>query len=160
MRIALGSDHRGAEAMSVLRPYLEQKGHQVEQIGECPLDICDYPDNAYLVAREVADGRADMGVLICGSGIGMSMAANKVDGVRAALVSDELTAQLSRSHNDANVLCLAGDLIGHHLIARIVDAWLRTSFDGGRHARRVDKITAIERGENPIEIERAEKTTA
>lgn len=152
-KIALGSDHRGAEAVKFLRPRLESEGHEITVFGECSGKSCDYPDQAYTVAKAVSDGAADMGILICGTGIGMSIAANKVRGVRAALVSDELTAEMSRAHNDANVLCVSGDLIGQRLIERIVEIWLRTPFEGGRHARRVAKIMAIERGENPSEVE-------
>lgn len=149
MRIAIGTDHRGAESASVLLPYLRAKGHDVVLLGGCDGNACDYPDNAYKVGVAVASGDFDRGILVCGSGIGMSIAANKVDGVRAALVQDELTAELSRSHNDANILCLSGDLIGQMLAKRIVDTWLATPFEGGRHARRVQKIRAIERGEDP-----------
>ncbi|RMD62319.1 MAG: RpiB/LacA/LacB family sugar-phosphate isomerase, partial [Planctomycetota bacterium] len=103
---------------------------------------------------------ADRGVLICGSGIGMCIAANKVKGVRAALVSDELSAEMSRRHNDANVLCLAADLLGDRLIERIVEIWLATPFEGGRHARRVAKIAAIERGEDPRSVQSAASAQA
>jgi len=149
MRIALGSDHRGVEAAQSVRPYLESKGHTITVLGDCGGGPCDYPDQAWLVGRAVADGAADAGILICGSGIGMSMAANKIAGVRAALVHDELAAERSRAHNDANVLCLPGDLVSDAQLNRIIDIWLRTPFEGGRHARRVRKITAIERGEDP-----------
>jgi ribose 5-phosphate isomerase B len=114
--------------------------------------MCDYPDMAYPVATAVATGDAQRGILICGSGIGMSIAANKVKGVRAALVHDEIGAEMSRRHNDANVLCLAADLLGVRLIERIIGIWLATEFEGGRHARRVSKITAIEQGHNPLHL--------
>lgn len=149
MRVALGSDHRGVDAAKSIRPHIEAAGHTVTVLGECSGNSCDYPDNAYLVGKAVAKGEADAGILVCGSGIGMSIAANKVAGVRAALVNDELGAQLSRAHNNANVLCLAGDLIGQNLLRRIIDVWLSTPFDGGRHERRVKKISMIERGDNP-----------
>jgi ribose 5-phosphate isomerase B len=149
MRIALGSDHRGVDAAKSIRPHLEAAGHTITLLGECSGATCDYPDNAFLVSRAVADGKADRGILVCGSGIGMSIAANKVAGVRAALVSDEMGAQVSRAHNNANVLCLAGDLVGQNLLRRIIDVWLTTSFEGGRHERRIKKIAMIERGENP-----------
>lgn len=110
---------------------------------------CDYPDPAYTVGLAVAEGRADLGILICGTGVGMSMAANKIKGVRAALVHDEITAELSRSHTNANVICLSADLLGVRLIEKITDLWLKTPYDGGRHARRLAKIEAIERGEDP-----------
>jgi ribose 5-phosphate isomerase B len=99
----------------------------------------------------VASGMADCGLLICGTGIGMSIAANKVKGIRAAVVHDEITAQISRSHNDSNVLCLSADLLGHRLIEQIIDAWLKTPFEGGRHARRLAKIRMIEEGRDPSE---------
>ncbi|MFO0874863.1 MAG: ribose 5-phosphate isomerase B [Phycisphaerales bacterium] len=152
MRIALGTDHRGVETARGLVPYLEAKGHEVVVLGECSGSSCDYPDSAFLVGRAVSSGQFDRGILVCGSGIGMSIAANKVDGVRAALVQDELTAELSRSHNDANVLCLSGDLIGQTLAKRIVDVWTTTPFEGGRHGRRVTKIAAIEKGVDPAKV--------
>lgn len=152
MRIALGADHRGAAAIRTLAEKLRKEGHEAEILGECSGATCDYPERAYEVATAVTEGKADRGVLICGTGIGMSMAANKVRGVRAAVAHDELTAQLSRSHNDANILCLSGDLLGQRLIEKIVEVWLRTDFEGGRHARRVRKIEAIEQGKAPGSI--------
>lgn len=152
MRIAVGTDHRGLEVARTLGPYLQSKGHEVAVLGECASTSCDYPDNAYVVGRAVAAGSYERGILVCGSGIGMSIAANKVPGVRAALVTDELTAELSRSHNDANVLCLSGDLLGQTLVRRIVDVWLATTFEGGRHARRVAKIKAMEEGREPTSV--------
>src|SRR4030095_10799557 len=127
-------------------------GHEVSVIGETSGAAVDYPEPAYLVARTIADGKAELGLLICGTGVGMSIAANKVRGVRAAVVHDELTAQISRSHNDANVLCLSADLLGQRLIEGIVDVWIKTPFEGGRHARRVNKIKAIEEGKDPTGI--------
>jgi ribose 5-phosphate isomerase B len=118
-------------------------------LGECSGASCDYPDIAWLVANAVARGESERGILVCGTGIGMCIAANKVDGIRAALASDELAAQLSRSHNDANVLCLSADLIGPILAKRILDVWMSTSFEGGRHERRLAKITRIEHGQDP-----------
>lgn len=152
MKIALGTDHRGLEIARTLGPYLQSKGHDVAVLGECASTSCDYPDSAYVVGRAVADGTYERGILVCGSGIGMSIAANKVAGVRAALVTDELTAELSRSHNDANILCLSGDLLGQTLVRRIVDVWLVTAFDGGRHARRIAKIKAMEEGREPTSV--------
>jgi ribose 5-phosphate isomerase B len=152
MRIAIGCDHRGVEAVRSLLPHLRSKGHDVMVLGECSGAICDYPDNAWLVGQALVGGAADVGILICGSGIGMCMTANKIPGVRAALVSDELTAHLSRAHNNANIICLAGDLVGTNLIHRIVDAWIGTPFEGGRHERRIRKLELIERGESPIAL--------
>lgn len=151
MKIALGTDHHGIEIGQVLVQHLRAEGHEVARLGECGCEPCDYPDNAFLVARAVADGEAQRGILICATAIGMSIAANKVPGIRAALVHDEAAAEISRRHNDANVLCLSGDTTPLQQVPKIVDAWLDTPFDGGRHERRVRKIMAIERGENPAE---------
>ena len=145
MRIAIGSDHRGFEAKERIKAYLQGLEHEVLDFGVASAGSSDYPDTAFPAAQAVANHEADMGVLICGTGIGMSIAANKVAGVRAALCHDELTAQMARHHNDANVLCLAGDLIGDELARRTVDAWLSGKFDGGRHERRINKITEFEK---------------
>lgn len=149
MNIAIGADHRGVQAAITIAEVLEREGHTVEIAGGGSDEPCDYPDRAYQVGTSIATGRAERGVLICGTGIGMSMAANKVAGVRAALVYDELTAQLARSHNDANVMCLSADLLGIRLIEKIVQRFIETEFEGGRHARRVEKLSIIERGEDP-----------
>lgn len=149
MNIAIGADHRGVQAAITIAESLERDGHTVEVAGGGSDEPCDYPDRAYQVGTLIASGRAERGVLICGTGIGMSMAANKVAGVRAALVYDELTAQLARSHNDANVMCLSADLLGIRLIEKIVNRFIETEFEGGRHARRVEKLRIIERGEDP-----------
>lgn len=156
MKIAIGADHRGHEAARSLARALENMGHEViVHNGGEPADSpqsCDYPERAHQVGGEVARGQADKGVLLCGSGIGMCIAANKVPGVRAALVHDEFTAQMAKSHNDANVLCLSADMLGQRLIERMVEAWMTAEFEGGRHARRVAKIHAIERGEDPAKV--------
>jgi ribose 5-phosphate isomerase B len=149
MRIAMSADHRGATAAKLLAEKLRRDGHQVEILCQCSDAMIDYPGPAYQVARSVASGMADYGLLVCGTGIGMSIAANKVKGIRAAVVHDEITAQISRSHNDANVLCLSADLLGHRLIEQIVELWLKTPFEGGRHARRLKKIKEIEEGHDP-----------
>ena len=149
MRIVIGSDHRGTDILDHLHGPLSRAGHEVEKVAVSPGNSSDYPDIAYPVASAVANGTADRGILICGSGIGMSIAANKVDGVRAALVHDEVSADMSRRHNNANVLCLPGDMLGLRIIERVVMTWLTTPFDGGRHARRVNKIAAIEKGRDP-----------
>ncbi len=149
MRIVMSADHRGASAANLLADKLRRDGHEVTIVGEMNSLAVDYPEPAYQVGKSVADHKADLGLLICGTGIGMSIAANKVKGVRAAAVHDELTAQISRSHNDSNVLCLSADLLGQRLIETIVDTWLKTPFEGGRHARRLEKITAIEDGKDP-----------
>ena len=152
MKISLGADHRGEASIKLLADRLTSLGHEVFVQSDCQGTTCDYPERAYGVARQVADGTADRGILICGTGIGMSIAANKIAGARAAVVHDELTAQLSRSHNDANILCLSADLLGHRLIEKITDIWLATPFEGGRHARRVNKISAIEKGLDPASV--------
>ena len=152
MRIAMSADHRGAAAARQVSDRLRGEGHQVELVGDVGGGVVDYPEPAWHVGKAVASGKADMGLLICGTGIGMSIAANKVKGVRAAVAHDELTAQISRSHNDANVLCLSADLLGQRLIENIVEVWLKTPFEGGRHARRLHKITAIEEGKDPTRV--------
>lgn len=152
MKIALGADHRGAEALRSVIETLTALGQIPMSLGICHDRSCDYPDMAYPVAHAVASGAADRGILICGSGIGMSIAANKVKGIRAALVHDEVGAEISRRHNDANVLCLPADMLGARVIDQIVAVWLRTEFEGGRHERRVQKIKAIESGMDPTSL--------
>lgn len=151
MRIALGADHRGDAAMKTLAPQLHAGGHEISIFGDCQGQACDYPDQAWEVSQAVRRGDAERGILICGSGIGVSIAANKVPGIRAALVFDDLAAGLSRSHNDCNVICLSADTTPVKEILQIVEVWLKTPFDGGRHARRVKKIELIERGEDPTQ---------
>jgi ribose 5-phosphate isomerase B len=146
MKIAIGSDHRGFEAKARIITILHQLGHEVFDAGPHGRESADYPDFAFEVARAVGEGRAERGILICGTGIGMCIAANKVRGVRAAPCHDCVTAEMSRRHNDANVLCLSADLLGEDLIDRMVRIWLETAFEGGRHARRVEKITRFESG--------------
>lgn len=145
MKIAIGSDHRGYEAKERIKALLLDMGLQVDDHGVSAKEAADYPDTGLAVAEDVGTGRAERGILFCGSGIGMSISANKVHGVRAALCHDELTAQMSRRHNDANVLCLPADLVGDALMQGIVRSWLTTGFEGGRHARRVKKIVEYER---------------
>lgn len=144
MKVAIGSDHRGFDLKRRLANLLEQKGHEILDLGCHRKENSDYPDQAFTVARAVADGRADRGILICGTGIGMCIAANKVNGVRAALCHDAITAEMSRRHNNANVLCLSSDLLGEELVEHLVGIWLATEFEQGRHARRVEKITRFE----------------
>ena len=158
MKIAIGSDHRGVSAMQAIQPMLQSSDHDVKIFGECTGESCDYPDSAYLVGKAVSEGGYDRGILVCGSGIGMSIAANKVHGIRAALVSDELGAELSRAHNNSNVICLAGDLMENALIQRTIEVWLKTEFEGGRHERRVNKMMAIENGNDPTAGELTEGT--
>jgi ribose 5-phosphate isomerase B len=149
MKIALGCDHRGAVATQALITHLKADGHEIELVCDMNGSMSDYPDSAYAACSRVSRGESERAILICGTGIGMCIAANKIRGIRAALATDELSAQLSRTHNDANVLCLSADLLGATLVKRIVDTWVRTPFDGGRHLRRLQKIEAIERGDDP-----------
>ena len=143
--IALGADHAGYELKEALKGWLINHGFHVLDLGTHSTESVDYPDYAALVAESVADRKVERGLLVCGTGIGMAMAANKVPGVRAALCGDLYTARMSREHNDANVLVLAGRLMGADMAADILQAWLESNFAGGRHARRVEKIADIER---------------
>ena len=152
MNISIGADHRGSDVTVRLAQFLRDQGHNVTRFGSTDGEPCDYPEAAFQVSTEVASGRADRGVLICGTGIGMSIAANKVPGIRAAVVHDELTAHLARGHNDANVLCLSADLLGERAMEKIVEVFLRDDFEGGRHARRIAKIRAIEAGAEPSSV--------
>ena len=144
MRISIGSDHRGYHLKSRLVTLLRSLGHDVTDEGTESAESVDYPDFAARVARKVSDHEVGRGILICGTGIGMTIAANKFPGVRAAPCYDELTAELSRRHNDLNVLCLSADMLSDRLADRLVETWLTTEFEGGRHARRVEKICAFD----------------
>ncbi len=144
MRIAVGSDHRGVDMRAKLVELLTRLGEEVIDVGSYGHEDVDYPDVALIVARKVGGGEVERGILICGSGLGMCIAANKVPGVRAAPCYDDVTAELSRRHNDLNVLCLSSDMLGERLVDRLVEIWLHTPFEGGRHARRIDKIAALE----------------
>lgn len=144
MRIAVGTDHRGYSIRSKVIELVERLGHEAEDVGTFSGDAVDYPDIASLVARKVSRGEVDRGILVCGTGLGMCIAANKFRGVRAAPCHDDLTAEMSRRHNDTNILCLSADLLGERLIDRMVELWLSTPFEGGRHARRVEKISRLE----------------
>lgn len=152
MKIAIGSDHRGIDSLECIVSVLRDERCEVEVLFETSCKACDYPDVAYPVARAVATGRADRGVLVCASGVGMCIAANKVAGIRAALVHDVIGAEISRRNNDANVLCVAADLTSGRVIEQIIQAWIRTAFEGGRHARRNRKIAAIEAGLDPATV--------
>ncbi len=144
MRIAVGSDHRGFQVKQRLIKLLAEWGHEVRDEGTHNSDSVDYPDIAGAVGSQVAHGDVQRGILICGTGIGMAIAANKFQGVRAATCHDEMTAEMCRRHNDVNVLCLSGDLLGERNIDSLVEIWLNTDFEGGRHARRVQKISEFE----------------
>jgi ribose 5-phosphate isomerase B len=145
MKIAVGNDHRGVTVKQRLVGLLKELGHEVSDMGANSPASVDYPDYAIPVAQAVRAGAADRGVLVCGTGHGMCIAANKVAGVRAANCRDVIDAELSRRHNDANVMCLSADLIGEEQIEKMVRTWLTTDFEGGRHARRTEKIAAYEK---------------
>jgi ribose 5-phosphate isomerase B len=145
MRIAVGTDHRGFDIRSKVVELLKGLGHEVIDVGTFSPAAVDYPDIAADVAHKVSRHEVDRGVLVCGTGLGMCIAANKVRGVRAAPCHDDITAEMSRRHNDSNVLCLSADLLGERLIDRMIEIWLTTPFEGGRHARRIDKISELER---------------
>ena len=144
MRVSIAADHAGFEEKELLRPYLEELGHEVIDRGPSSDDRVDYPDFAALVAEDVASGAADRGVLVCGTGIGMAVAANKVHGIRAANVTSAQFAQLAREHNDANVVTVSGRFVSDQENRAIVKAFLETEFAGGRHTGRVAKIMALE----------------
>jgi len=144
MRIAIGSDHRGVTSRSRLVGLLERMGHEIVDCGSFGDEAVDYPDVAAEVARRVAEGTVERGILLCCTGVGMAIAANKVAGVRAATCHDEVTAEMSRRHNDLNVLCLSAEMLGPEMQEKVIRTWLATAFEGGRHARRVAKITALE----------------
>ncbi len=144
MRIAIGSDHRGFVIKHKVVESLNRLKQEVIDVGPHTAESVDYPDIAQIVAIQVSNGTVDRGILICGTGIGMCIAANKLPGVRAAPCHDDLTAEMSRRHNDLNVLCLSADMLGERLIDRMVEIWLTTEFEGGRHARRVEKIAGME----------------
>lgn len=144
MRIALGADHAGVALKEQVRKRLDQRGIEYTDFGTTTTDSVDYPDYAAQIGRAVASGEFDRGVLVCGTGIGMAIAANKIPGVRAAPVVDESSAALSREHNDANVLALGARVTGAELAIRLLDLFLDTPFAGGRHQRRIDKIAALD----------------
>ena len=154
MRIAIGSDHRGYHLKEKLAGILRSKGYEVSDEGTSLTESVDYPDFAVLVAQKVSDGSCDRGILICGTGIGMAITANKFPGIRAAPITDEITAEISRRHNDLNVLCLPADMLSPRSVERMVEIWVDTEFEGGRHQRRVEKIGVIE--ENQIKQATAE----
>lgn len=144
MRIAIGSDHRGVAARLRLIGLLQRMGHEVIDCGSHTESPVDYPDIAADVAKRVSEASVDRGILLCCTGVGMAIAANKVPGVRAATCHDEVTAEMSRRHNDLNVLCLSAEMIGPEVQDKMLRTWLETPFEGGRHARRLAKITALE----------------
>ena len=144
MKIAIGADHAGFEVKEQIKKQLEEMNLEVEDLGTVSTDSVDYPDYGAAVGREVASGKVDEGILVCGSGIGIAIAANKIHGVRAAQAWNEETARLARQHNDANVLSIGARVIPAEEIPKIVRAWFDAKFEGGRHAGRVAKISALE----------------
>jgi ribose 5-phosphate isomerase B len=145
MKVAIGSDHAGFEIRRAVAGFLASAGVQVEDFGTYSPESVDYPDYAEKVGKAVQEGRADRGVLVCGTGIGVCIAANKIHGIRAAAPWNPETARLSRQHNDANVLCLSGRHIERDLVLQLLEIWLETPFEGGRHQRRIDKIAGLEK---------------
>jgi len=147
MRVALGSDHGGYELKEVILKHLEAQGLTVQDLGTYSSDSVDYPKYGFAVGNAIIKGEADLGIVICGTGQGISMAANKIKGIRAAVCSDTFSARMAREHNNANVLSLGARVIGNGLALDIVDIFLKSEFLGGRHALRVNLISDIERGE-------------
>lgn len=144
MKIAVGSDHAGLHLKNTLVEWLKEQGHEVDDKGTYTEESCDYPDFAIAVAKDVSEGKVERGILVCSSGIGMSITANKVSGVRAALVHNGYEAMMTRLHNNANVLCLGANIIGPALAINALENFMSTEFEGGRHQRRVDKMDALD----------------
>ena len=144
MHISVGSDHRGFKVKAKIIELLEQLGHSTSDVGTNDAGSVDYPDIASSVSQSVSEGASDRGILICGTGIGMAIAANKHKGVRAATCHDTVTAEMSRRHNNLNVLCLSADLFGERSVEPLLSTWLETEFEGGRHERRLNKIADTE----------------
>jgi ribose 5-phosphate isomerase B len=144
MRIGIGNDHTALELKAEIIEFLKENGHEVVDYGTKEAGSCDYPVYGEIVARAVVAGEVERGILICGTGLGISLAANKVKGIRAAVCSEPYTAKMSRAHNDCQVLAFGARIVGAELAKMIVDVWLNTEFEGGRHQRRVDMINAVE----------------
>lgn len=145
MKIAIGNDHSAVEMKQLIQQYLEEKGYEVINFGTDSEESCDYPIYGEKVGRAVVDGKADLGVVICGTGVGISLAANKVKGVRAVVCSEPYSAKLSKQHNNTNVLAFGARVVGIELAKMILDSWLEAEFEGGRHERRVNLIMDIEK---------------
>lgn len=145
MKIAIAADHGGFELKDSMVEYIKSLGNEVMDLGTNSADSVDYPDYAKKVCEEIQQGNSDLGILICGTGIGMSLAANKFEGIRAACVSDVYSAKMSRNHNNANVLCIGARVVGDEVAKLIIKTFLENEFEAGRHQRRVDKIMAIEK---------------
>ncbi|API89690.1 ribose 5-phosphate isomerase B [Marinilactibacillus sp. 15R] len=148
MNIVIGSDHGGMNLKSTLVKYLKENDYEVTDIGPYSFESVDYPSYAVVVSNYVVNEQADFGILCCGTGIGMSIAANKIKGIRAAVVGDTFSAEATRAHNNSNVLCLGERVIGEGLAVKILETWLNTNFEGGRHERRIDKISDLEGQDN------------
>ena len=143
--LAIGSDHGGFELKEHIKKYLDGKGIEYKDFGCYDENSIDYPDVAKVVCKSINDGESENGILVCGTGIGISIAANKIDGIRAAHCHDVYSAEMTKRHNNANVICMGGRVIGRELAFKIVDAWLEAEFEGGRHQTRIDKIHALEK---------------
>lgn len=145
MKIAIASDHGGFDLKDIIVEYLKEKGYEVTDYGISENKRVDYPDYAALVADGISQGKEELGILICGTGLGMSIAANKISGIRAACVSDSFSAKMAREHNNANILCFGGRVVGDEVAKTLVDAFLEAEFAEGRHSTRVDKIMSFEK---------------
>lgn len=145
MKIAMGNDHTAIEMKNYIKEFVESKGYEVIDFGTNSTESCDYPEYGEKVGRAVADGKADLGIAICGTGVGISLACNKVRGIRACVCSEPYTAKLSRMHNDSNVLCFGARVIGQEMAKMITEEWLDAKYEGGRHQRRVDMVMDIEK---------------
>ncbi len=143
--LALGSDHGGFELKEHIKKYLDEKGVEYKDFGCYDESSVDYPDIAQAVCKSINDGESENGILVCGTGIGISIAANKIDGIRAAHCHDVYSAEMTKRHNNSNVICMGGRVIGRELAFKIIDAWLGAEFEGGRHQTRIDKIHGLER---------------
>ena len=146
MKLVIGCDHAGFELKAPVIEHLLEKGYEITDVGTYSTDSCNYPDYAYAVCEAISKGDADLGILICGTGVGMSIAANKYKGIRAACVSDTFSARLTRQHNDTNVLCFGARVVGLGIACDLCDNFLEAEYEGGKHAKRVDMIMAIEDG--------------
>jgi ribose 5-phosphate isomerase B len=152
MKIGFGNDHRGFKIRESIIDFIKQLGHECIDFGSASKSPVDYTDIAYTASMSVAKKEIDRAILVCSTGMGMCIAANKVKGIRATFCMDQMSAEISRHHNHSNVLCLSADLENEHLMHKIIETWLNTKTGGGRHKRRVDKISAIEQGRDPREL--------
>ena len=148
MKLSVAADHRGFQAKERMKAFLSELGHEAQDFGTDSPKPYDYPDSGYPAAKAVVEGQAERGILFCGTGIGMSLTANKVRGIRAALCHDEVSVDMARRHNDANILCLPADLLGEKQMMQIIRIFLEATFDGGRHLRRINKLVQIEKEQN------------